>query len=462
VGRAHLLATSSAQLRASSDGRTVRLDAGAVRFRVDPDTTPFSVETPAGFVRVLGTEFEVRVMQKKHWIGAGVLTTVLVTSGLVLLENNQGDVRAPAGTVAVMREGQAPTLLDSAAVTSIVLENDALRAEVESLRKAAGLDGPTLLAGDGARDSESVPESTAPKTADAKSTPSETDGVEVSMAIAETDWSRLGEAVLVMLNDDEEGEQAPTPETAIERAYVMSRLAQLGAEFKVRMGPNVLLHPRIRERFLGGLLRAALPDMGDEGRERVIDSVGDALATHDLGESANLLPMELTAAKLKAGLEAAETIRTELTSSQNVVILKLLTLLQEGFSSSINISTSNTAESLASTVATSMVERIKIKESDRSALTSATRRFVEAHLLARTALQDKYGVDAHDLVQDPEKVRTVLGEETFRHARLIAWERFARIQAAMDRAIYDDMPADVRERMRVPQTYWYLVRLSAD
>ena len=457
VGRAVLRAVTSSQIEVAEDTRAVSLLRGAVRFQVARGSTPFHVQTPNGVVRVLGTEFEVHVMEKREWIGAGVLTTVLVVGGLVLLENRNGDAEAPAGTVAVMRDGEPPRLLDSAAVTALVEENERLKAELETLRGATPR-GPTLEASaEGGATAPTAPTQEAPKAQDPAPTTPE---AKVAAAIDGTDWGRMGKALLVILGGEEDMEREPTATEAVERAYVMSRMAAMAAAMGKPMSPTVLLDGRIRRPFLDGLLQAALPDRDAKAREPVLSQLERALGTAEALSGRALLPLEEMAERLAAAAKAEAEVRGDLDTGENVVVLRLLTLLQNGFGRSINKSTSGSVEGLVTSTERSLIERFEIAEADRKVLRAPVERFVQAHREVHEALTRQYGVDGQDLVYDESAVFPSLGDLGTRRARLDGAERFARVQAAMERAIHDAMPAEVQARMQGASIYWLVVRLS--
>ena len=109
-GTASLRLDSGGELRLASgtrmtlaDRRTVRLERGTV-YIDSQGSTPgsFTVITPAGIVRDIGTRFEVRVSGETH-------TRVRVREGAVQLERGDAIHRAPAGTELSLSEGVVRT-----------------------------------------------------------------------------------------------------------------------------------------------------------------------------------------------------------------------------------------------------------------------------------------------------------------------------------------------------------------
>lgn len=90
---------------------------GEVRYQVRPGED-FVVETPAGRVTVLGTQFSVEVeemstsMSKRAALGATatILVTVTLYAGHLLFENEHGQLALAEGEIATARPGEAPSM----------------------------------------------------------------------------------------------------------------------------------------------------------------------------------------------------------------------------------------------------------------------------------------------------------------------------------------------------------------
>jgi cell division protein FtsB len=120
-------AALSWELAAAGGPARVQQDAGDVFYRVDPGG-PFTVETPAGKVRVLGTCFRTEVIKMKTSraglagvaVGAATAAIVVVTvyEGRVLTATPRGEVQLEAGQVAQLERDKAPRVLDEGAAAT--------------------------------------------------------------------------------------------------------------------------------------------------------------------------------------------------------------------------------------------------------------------------------------------------------------------------------------------------------
>jgi ferric-dicitrate binding protein FerR (iron transport regulator) len=148
-GRSWVELNPGARVRivASGEAEGILLDQalGEAHFRVRPGSGPFQVDTPAGTVRVRGTEFSIRIvkeeeMKGKTAAGGTVLAALVgVATGLVAVTTPQGEVEAGAGQTAVLAPGEPPRLSDAGvepALASLATEEKAL---LDELRDAAKL-----------------------------------------------------------------------------------------------------------------------------------------------------------------------------------------------------------------------------------------------------------------------------------------------------------------------------------
>ncbi len=147
AGRARLEARPGARLawRVSEEGEAqVRQDFGRVRYAVEPGG-PFVIDTPAGHVRVVGTEFTVEVMEMKQahkrWssvtavAAVGLATWVFVHDGEVEVANAEGTVGVREHEQILMTEDAPPQVLASAAAVEPDLHAKRRRARDEAARR---------------------------------------------------------------------------------------------------------------------------------------------------------------------------------------------------------------------------------------------------------------------------------------------------------------------------------------
>jgi hypothetical protein len=147
-----LLLRPGACVQAAPRGRrSAVLEAGEISCRVAPAAERFVIATPAADVTVLGTEFQLRLtgesdMDRKTAIGSGLLLTVAVATGAVLVANSGGEVTLGADEAAAARPGVAPQRILEAELRraeeearAVGREADALQAQSDDLRRAGRL-----------------------------------------------------------------------------------------------------------------------------------------------------------------------------------------------------------------------------------------------------------------------------------------------------------------------------------
>jgi hypothetical protein len=139
-----------ARLRA--DGRrSAFLEEGEVFCRVRPSDERFVVSTPLADIVVLGTDFTLSLrrdvpMNRSKALASGLVLTVAVASGVVLVGNGSGEVTLRAEEAAAVVPGQAPAKIAEedprkvfAQAKDVDGEADALAAEAEELRRSGRL-----------------------------------------------------------------------------------------------------------------------------------------------------------------------------------------------------------------------------------------------------------------------------------------------------------------------------------
>lgn len=145
-----LNARTAAEVRLTATERRVRLAGGEAFFRVEPDAArPFFVETPAGSVRVIGTEFNVRAESAASLEVTVRTGSVQVRTGSTTdtHELQRGDRLVSEGSAAKISVLDAGQLDDALAWRQgrIVFADTPLR---EALARFAHYHGRTLAASD--------------------------------------------------------------------------------------------------------------------------------------------------------------------------------------------------------------------------------------------------------------------------------------------------------------------------
>ncbi len=435
-GRAMVSALENARIQVRDGGSRLQLAAGAARFSVEPGREPFVVETPCGDVRVIGTEFEVRIMRKQRWAAGGLGVAVLVTAGVVTFDVGGGSAHVEAGELLVADSGGVRRTFTASGVVELLDEANALQRDNDRLR---GL----LESAESAR--TAVVATPEPSMADDATAPP-TGDVEQPV-----DWTLVGRTVaeLLELSDPAASDLNPRgPEMMRRMADLLAVVERLREELGAEETADVFAHPDVLPHFLDGALRALLPVLGDDDRAAVVAEVERIAADERARLPDDVLPIERRVRDAAIALTSSARLAGRLQDDQIQALLRLLSAERPGTGTSAWGMVADRL-TLVEDVGQQYVEFLDLEGADVAAARTAARGFVDEHLRERAAVIAEHGraaVDAglymHDLgVEDPD-ARAELRDVAAARLRLL------RVQAAAERALHDALSEAAQDRLR--------------
>jgi len=442
VGRAEIRAIESATLVAGRDARRVRIEDGVAHFHVRPGEGRFHVDTPAGTIEVLGTQFEVRIMRKKRLfkdrlLAGTVVVAVAVTTGLVMFGNDHGDVQASETELIVATPDGPPRKMNARTVALLLEEFDGQAERIEALESDLE---------DAREETAAAREAEAAAVARAAATATKPpDDPLIPAALRDTDWNKLGDAISKLLIPSEEG----SLDIALSRMYLLTTMKKIASELGVDKMEDVFYHPKVMRPILDGTLRSLIPALSDHERGEVLQDVIDVVK--DLGidptTQAASLAIEKYAQDLEMTLAVIDRARGKLEDDQAAMLMELLTADRlTGRSSTVSAGPS--PDAFAQNYANMMTGRLGIdSETEKRLALEAGNLFVERHLAAQDELRAELGGLFERTIGISEEERTTERTLDERLAELKVQARLARSQAVAERALFDGATPETREKM---------------